>query len=478
MNATMLRLTINSILAAVMLLAGGAVAMMLVATKPTAASYDNSFSAVPEVAVMPATRRSLSEPIVGYGNVRPKNQINIIPEVNGKLTKAHKNLAQGNIIPEGELLFEIDDTVYKARMHQAQAEVRSLETALQRHDQEQRNLNERIANLEEIAGIDLRDYETSKALYEVDKVGTSRDIDLVHQKYLKQHDALVSLRNSEAMIPLLKLETHAQLDAARARLDQALHDLENTKIFCPFRARVESVIAQESQVVTAHFSIATLTDLEAFEISVSVDPRDLPWLDQSIQPAALKLADEPTGPPVAVRWSSPNKKFTWQGQVSRFERMDETTRTARLVVEIRDVDMKATVGVGDDNRPSLSIGMYCRADLPAAQLSEAVLVPRHAVYDNRFVYVVELQGDSNIGTLARRQVPLLRTIGDEVLVDHEGRSERDICELLPSDFVVTSPLLRPIVGMKVSLRNDMLAKAGTTPAQPMVNRVQLVSHTD
>jgi len=478
MNTNTLRLVINSFIAVVVLLGGAVAAIELIVTKPAAASYDNSFTAVPEVEVMAAAQRLLAAPIVGYGNVRPKNQINIIPEVNGKLIKAHKNLAQGNIIPEGELLFEIDDTVYKARMHQAQAEVRSLEAALLRHDQEQRNLSERIANLEEMAGIGLRDYKTSKTLYEVDNVGTSRDIDLVHQKYLKQNDALVGVKNRAAMIPLLRLETLAQLDAARARLDQAMHDLENTKIFCPFRARVESVVAQESQVVTAHFSIATLTDMEAFEISVSVDPRDLAWLDQSIQPAALELADKPTGPPVAIRWSSPHKKFTWQGHVSRFERMDETTRTARLVVEVHDIDMKATIGVGDDHRPSLSIGMYCRADLPAAQLSKAMLVPRHAIYDNRFVYVVELEGDSTTGTLARRQVTLLRSIGDEVLVDHKGRSKSDICELLPNEFVVTSPLVRPIVGMKVSLRDDMLAKAKTAPARPIISRVRLVSQTN
>jgi len=144
---------------------------------------------------------------------------------------------------------------------------------------------------------------------------------------------------------------------------------------------------------------------------------------------------------------------------------------------VRDVDMMATIGVGDDHRPSLSIGMYCRADLPAARLSEAMLVPRHVVYDNRYVYVVELQGDSTTGTLARRQVSLLRTVGDEVLVDHKSRSESDICELLPNDLVVTSPLLRPIVGMKVSLRNEMLANSGIDKAKPIIDRVRLVSHT-
>ena len=40
-------------------------------------------------------------------------------------------------------------------------------------------------------------------------------------------------------------------------------------------ARVDAVTAQETQVVIASFQIATLTDMEALEVPVVIDPRDL-----------------------------------------------------------------------------------------------------------------------------------------------------------------------------------------------------------
>jgi len=98
--------------------------------------------------------------------------------------------------------------------------------------------------------------------------------------------------------------------------------------------------------------------------------------------------------------------------VAENERVDEATRTAQLVVEIRDVDMVASVSDGDvAARPTLSMGMHCRAELPAEPLADAVVVPRHAVYDNRWVYVFE--PDPNVpdgasGRLAQREVPMLR----------------------------------------------------------------------
>ena len=461
-----LRRTINVILAVGCVAAGAGLLGWLIHTKPTAPMH-TSFSRVPDVAVLAVEARLNEAPVVGYGTVRPKEQVNIVPQVTGKLVYSHDDLAQGNIIPAGELLFEIDPTIYEARVHQSEAEIRGLEVALSRHDQEMANLDERIANVKQMLAIDENDYLTSKRLYEVDKVGTQRDVDLVYQKYLRQKDVLVDLNNRRAMVPHLKLETQAQLDAARARLNQARHNLASTKIVCPFKARVESVGAHTSQVVTAHFSIATLTDMEAFELSVGIDPRELRWLDEAIRPGNLEENEGGVGPDVRVSWSLPDQEFTWRGRVTRFERVDEVTRTARLVVEIRDVDMVARLRTGSgEARPTLSIGMHCRAELPAQPLEEAVLVPRHAVYDHRWVYVFEPASDSageRSGRLARREVPLLRSLGEVVLVDYAGREGTEICELRAGERLVVSPLTKPVVGMRVTLRDERLALSRPVP---------------
>ncbi|RME41998.1 MAG: biotin/lipoyl-binding protein, partial [Planctomycetota bacterium] len=404
-------------------LVGGAVgALVLIETKP-APPTRSAFARVPDVATEVVHTAAELPPVVGYGTVRPKHQINIVPQVSGQLVRVHQELATGRVIPKGELLFEIDPTIYEARKAQAEAEVRRLEAALERTEQEMANLDVRIANAEKMLAIEEKDYETSKQLYERDHVGTRRDVDMVYQKYLRQKDALIELRNRRSVLPHVKMETEAQLEAARSRLKQAEHDLENTKIYCPFDARVEVVSAYKSQVVTAHFSIATLTDMSAFELPVGIDPRELRWLDDAIRPQALERRDpDEVGPEVTVRWSLRGESFSWRGHVTRFEKVDEVTRTARLVVEIRNVDMEARVETGSvEDRPTLTIGMYCRAELPVRPLEAALTVPRHAIYDNAWVYVVEPEGDGAYGRLARRRVPLLRSLGDRVLVDDGGR---------------------------------------------------------
>ncbi len=169
-----------------------------------------------------------------------------------------------------------------------------------------------------------------------------------------------------------------------------------------------------------------------------------------------------------MSWSLPGQEFTWRGFVTRFERYDEATRTGRLVVEVRSMDMVATLYAGSgDARPTLSIGMHCRAELPAEPLNDALLIPRHAVYEHRWVYVFEPDSTSSnglSGTLGRREVPLLRSFGDEVLVDYAGRrTDTEVCELQAGEFVVLSPLTRPVVGMKITRRSESLAAVPSLP---------------
>ncbi len=434
----------------------------LVFTKPTSPKR-NVFARNLEVTVAAAELKTETTPVVGHGTVRAKNQVKIVPQVNGALMHVHQDLAVGKLIPEGELLFEIEPGVYEARVQQSQAEVKRLEATLVRHDEELSNLELRIANADQMLAIEEKDYKTSKQLLQ-DKVGTGRDVDLIHQKYLQRKDATIELKSRRSLIPHVKLETQALLEAARARLSQDQLNLKHTKIYCPFDARVELVSAFRSQVVMAHFSVATLTDMSAFELSVGVDPRDLRWLDESIRPEALNEDQEGPRPEVRVKWALHGQELSWRGYVTRFERVDEATRTARLVVEIRDVDMVAKVQLGGaDGFPKLAIGMHCRAELPARKLTDALLVPRHAVYDNRWVYVFEPSSDASssaVGRLARRRVSLLRSIGDSVLVDYSGfnddEADAGACDLEAGELIVVSPLIKPVIGMKIHRDDDKL----------------------
>jgi len=127
------RQTINTLLTIALVVAGGGLMWWFIHTKPLPPTA-HAPAPIPSVAVSTIDPQTQQIPIVGYGAVRPKNQVQIVPQISGKLVYTHKDLAQGEVIPSGELLFEIDSTVYEARVKQVEAEVRGLEGTLVRNE--------------------------------------------------------------------------------------------------------------------------------------------------------------------------------------------------------------------------------------------------------------------------------------------------------------------------------------------------------
>ena len=476
-----MRQSINIGLAVVVLAAAGLGSWWLVATKPVPAHVTQA-PLPPAVVVETAAAQDAAWPVVGFGSVRAQHQVDVVPQVSGRLVEVHDDLAQGKTIERGELLFQIDRTIYESRVAQAEAEVRRLETMLERYDIDRRQLDRRITNAERMLEVLKEEYETTQALADDPKnpAANLAQVRADEQRYLKQQDVVAELTSRRELLPLQQAETQALLDAARARLDQAKLELAHTEIRCPFDARVESVAAYTSEVVTAYFGIAQLTSLEAFEIPVGIDPRDLRWLSRAAHPDALRgdAGVEPGSTRVRV-WSTVlGVEHEWTGYVARFERMDEATRTARMVVEVRHDDLvtrpAAGVASASGRGRSLAIGMFCRAELPGRELDGALLVPRHAVHDNQWVYVFEpdpIAGDGARGRLARRHVPLLRSVGDQVLVDFAGRSGDADCELQPGEQVIVSALPKPVDGMEIRLQGSLqVAGLSHQPAEALLGQ--------
>lgn len=450
--------------AAVGLTGAVAASAWLLANRPAPAEREHG-SATPEVAVTRISPQSVDWPVIGYGTVRPKKRLNVVPQVTGQLTHVHEDLLPGRVIQRGETLFEIDGRLYESRLRQAEAEAAALEAGIARQEKERELLATRLENARASLAIEESDYQVAKDLYDSQQVGMKRDVDQLRYKYLRAKDVVDELAGRETTLPFTITQTTAELDAARARVSQARQDLEHTRIECPFRARVESVHVGDSQVVTAFFSIAELTDMEAFELTVGVDPRDLRWLDRNVHPNSLAEGAPPESPAVVLRSAAQGRSLHWNGHVTRFERVDERTRTAQLVVEVREEDLPANGAAPADDRPSLAIGMHCRAELPGRRIDDAILVPRHAIHDDRFVYVVVANTDAGTGRLAERVVQPLRSFGDLVLVGPGESASDNTPSLQGGELVMTSPLSNPIDGMVVRVREMSAATMGTSTAQ-------------
>jgi len=437
----------------------------LVATKPRPERRTLARPA-PRVEVQAVTPVVFEAPIAGYGTVRPKRQVKIIPEVGGRLITVHEDLAVGNIIAKGELLFEIDSRAYRSRVRQVEAEIRRLEAQLRRHEQDKVSLEARLVLAKRQEALARKNSVRETGLFEDGKASSAPEMERAEERYLRQQDAVLACESQLALVPLQIEETTALLETKRAQLEEAELNVERARIHCPFDARVDTVTAQESQVVIASFQIATLTDMEALEIPVVIDPRELRWTDQKAFAQAVGQ-DLGNAPEARVTWTLHGQEFSWSGKITRLERMDEVTRSAHIVVEIRDIMRSLEMGKGH-SRPPLSVGMFCRAELPTEPLHDALVIPRHAIHDGGFVYVFEPDpGDADQGRLAIRRVPILRSVGNDVLVAfrQEGASAggpsdlTDHAELAGGDFIVVSPLTKAVEGMHLVRRHATHAVA-------------------
>ena len=449
----------------------------MLATKPLPERRTAARS-LPRVEVQAVEPVVFDAPIIGYGNVRPKRQIKIIPEVGGRLVKVHDDLAVGNVIAKGELLFEIDARVYRSRVRQVEAELRRLEAQLRHHENEKTSLEKHLTIAKRQEQLTRTNFERDR---ELNAQGTVPDPELERseERYLRQQEAVLTCESQLDLIPIQIDETTALLETKLAQLEEAKLNVDKTKIYCPFDARVDSVSAQNSQVVIASFRIATLTDMEALEIAVVIDPRELRWTDQKAFARAVGQ-DLGDAPEARVTWTLHGQDFSWAGKVTRLERMDEVTRSAHIVVELRDIMRSLELGKGH-SRPPLSVGMFCRAEIPTEPLEGALVIPRHTLYDDAFVYVFEPDpGDPSKGRLAIRHVPVLRSVGDDVLVAfHQDDADRagagaspthgdstGAAELQPGDLIVLSPVAKAVEGMRLVRRDALATLVGPNSVGP------------
>ncbi|MHC4740255.1 MAG: hypothetical protein ACYS9Y_15205, partial [Planctomycetota bacterium] len=75
----------------------------------------------PLVEVTQLSLRDIQMVVSGYGTVTPKVQVEIVPQVSGKVVSVNPQFKAGGFIPAGSLLLEIDPRDYELAVQQAQA---------------------------------------------------------------------------------------------------------------------------------------------------------------------------------------------------------------------------------------------------------------------------------------------------------------------------------------------------------------------
>lgn len=282
--------------------------------------------------------------VEGYGTVRPKVQVQIIPEVAGKVVFVHSELKTGGIIPAHERIVQIDPRDYELAVRQAEAAVAEAQVRI--------------------------DTEIAEA-------------EVARREWQQLHP------ETEPSSPLVLREpqirqAQAGLESAKAQLATAELRLERTTISLPFDVLIASETVDLGQYVGIGQALATAYGIEAFEIEVPLEDRDLAWFDVLQGSATLESAAVETDRVTAsVHADFAGQEHIWTGQVTRTTgQVDPLSRMIPVVIEVpQPLDTS-------EGKPPLLPGAFVKVLIAGRMLENAVAVPRDAIRGQNSIWLV------------------------------------------------------------------------------------------
>lgn len=221
-------------------------------------------------------RGNIEALVTATGVLQPRTYVDVGAQVSGQLESLHVQV--GDEVKQGDLLAEIDPTVYLARVDGTRAQLRN----------QQAQLKDRKAQL------------------------TLADIQLQRQKNLFAEDATTrealqsaeaSLRSAEAQIEALT----AQIEQTQSTLRAEEANLEYAKIYAPMDGTVVTIDARQGQTLNASQTtpiLMRIADLDTMSVQAQVSEADIGQLE--------------TGMPVYFTTLG-NQGRRWEGELSRIE---------------------------------------------------------------------------------------------------------------------------------------------------------------
>lgn len=372
----------------VILLFGCAVAWMLIDSR---SDLNQSLpqNDIPAVQVVQAIPQTLTLNIYSQGVVTPRTEIDLIPEVGGRIIKLHSVFVTGGGFKAGDVLVTIDPRDYDHAIVRAQALV-----AEAKH---------RLAREEEEAGQSRYEWQV--------------------------------LSKERPPTPLMLREP--QLAEARAKLKAAEADLVHARLLrnrcewrAPFSGKIREKLVGLGQFVQPGVTLARLYATDIAEIRLPITKDQLSYIDWPIESQGNRDKQPRILPKVILSTQYSGIKKLWEGHIIRLEgAFNETTGLVYVVAEINWEHTKK-----DNNFPLLP-GLFVQAEIKGRAQPNLFRLPRESVNANRTILAIDAQGRLRI-----RHVHFLRIETNYVLV-------RDGLEV--GDLIVTSSIPVPIEGTKL-----------------------------
>lgn len=341
---------------------GGAVvlAAVMIALRPDPPLREPG-SQAPFVTTAPATGRDGAIPVYSAGTVRPRAEIDVAAQINGKVASVAPAFLSGGRVSAGEVLFRIDDADYLNRVQQARANVAAQLVALLQAEEEAR-----IARAE-------------------------------YEGFLRRRaDAPPP---GEASPLTLREPQLAAARAALARDSAALADAElalsRTEVRAPFSGIVRTEMVDVGQFVAAGQGVGRLYADDAVEVVVPLSDADAALIPDLWM---LDAGDGDASVEATVMAEYGDGAYAWSGYVDRAEAaLDEQTRTIDVVVRVPDpfaggraITSEGGGAEAEDgpSGPPLLVGQFVEVHIAGAAPERYFTVPRSALRTGNEVWAL------------------------------------------------------------------------------------------
>ena len=365
---------------------GAAIIALLVLSKPEP-QRANSAPRPVAVFVAEAGQGGGSLTVSSQGEAQPRTQINLVPQVAGRITYVNPDFIEGGFFEANETLVQIEDADYRLAVTRAAAQVAQAQQALAREQAE----SELAASEWAVLG--------------------------------EGEASALTLREPQLA------EARAQLAAAEAALQSARLDLQRTRISAPFAGRVRTKNADLGQYVAPGTNLGEVFSSDTVMVRLPLTDHDLSLLGIPVAYNAANDADG--GVPVTLSATIAGAAHQWQGRITRTDSaIDPQTRVLYAIAEVND-----PYGEAAREGAPLAIGLFVNAAIQGREVDSAYIIPRNALRGEDSVYIVREGGVMEIHT-----VDIIDSNPDRVIVSSGVE---------PGDLVVVSPIRGASNGMRV-----------------------------
>ena len=382
------------------------------------------------------------------GVVVPLREITLAAEVSGRVLRKTEACNEGQSVTRGMLLFEIDPRDYELDVDRLERELSQARLAIEEIDEE---IVQNAGSLDlarrqvELAKREVARLDTLKA----GRIITESEHDRALRDELTAANVLTAQEGQKRVLAKRRSRLVEAESLASTMLDKAKLDLSRTRITAPTDGMVVEDKVEQESFVAKGTPVVMIEDTSAAEVKTSLRMDEVARVWGGRKAAAEGGGEDRDIPesPAKVVFSIGDRRYEWDGVLSRYEGkgLDEKTRTLPCRVRVpeprrvRAIDRYGAplATLPTDAPRSLLRGMFVEVWLQVDVPRPLVSVPEEAVRPSGEVFVMR---DGRLIVLHPR--PFHAAAGRVVFDQEESGLE-------PSDRIVVSQLANPRAGMEL-----------------------------